>query len=116
MTRADAIARARQTLGSGEFLAELDRRVAYPTESQNPERRDALRAYLEKELEPAFSRLDFTTRLIESPTGRNPYLLADYRENASAPTVLVYGHCDVVDGMVGEWRGTFGPRKRTTGG
>jgi acetylornithine deacetylase/succinyl-diaminopimelate desuccinylase-like protein len=116
MTRSDAIARARQTLSSGEFLAELDRRVAYPTESQNPERRDALRAYLEKELEPAFSRLDFTTRLIESPTGRNPYLLADYRENASAPTVLVYGHGDVVDGMVGEWRDNLDPWKTTTVG
>jgi hypothetical protein len=43
MSRADAIARARQQLHSGEFLAELDRRVAYQTESQNPERRDALR-------------------------------------------------------------------------
>jgi hypothetical protein len=35
MTRADAIAQARQQLHSGEFLAELDRRVAYRTESQN---------------------------------------------------------------------------------
>src|SRR6266849_10512255 len=42
MTRADAIARARQHLHSGGILAELDRRVAYPTESQNPERREAL--------------------------------------------------------------------------
>ena len=52
MTRAEAIDRARQTLHSGEFLAELDRRVAYPTESQNPNRRDTLRAYLEQELQP----------------------------------------------------------------
>src|ERR1700688_3155480 len=46
MTRADAIAGARQQLHSGEFLGELGRRVAYRTESQNPERRDVLRAYL----------------------------------------------------------------------
>jgi len=72
MTRADAIARARQHLHSGGFLAELDRRVAYPTESQNSERREALRAYLEQELQPAFSQLDFATRLIESPTGKTP--------------------------------------------
>jgi acetylornithine deacetylase/succinyl-diaminopimelate desuccinylase-like protein len=116
MSRIDAIDRARQTLRSGEFLAELDRRVAYPTESQNPERRDALRGYLEKELEPAFAKLDFSTRLIESPTGRNPYLLAEYREAASAPTVLVYGHGDVVDGMVGEWRDNLDPWKTTTVG
>jgi acetylornithine deacetylase/succinyl-diaminopimelate desuccinylase-like protein len=116
MTRADAIARAHQHLHSGEFLAELDRRVAYPTESQNPERRGALRAYLEEELTPAFSRLDFSTRLIESPTGKNPYLFAEYRESATAPTVLMYGHGDVVDGMVGEWRDNLDPWRTTTSG
>src|SRR6202521_2331613 len=116
MTRTDAIARARQYLHSGEFLAELDRRVAYPTESQNPERADALRAYLEEELTPAFSQLDFSTRLIESTTGKNPYLFAEYRESATAPTVLMYGHGDVVDGMVGEWRDNLDPWRTTTSG
>src|SRR5229473_5932791 len=116
MTRTDAIARARQHLHSGDFLAELDRRVAYPTESQNPERSDTLRAYLEDELTPAFSRLDFSTRLIESPTGGNPYLFAEYRESATAPTVLMYGHGDVVDGMVGEWRDNLDPWRTTVVG
>jgi acetylornithine deacetylase/succinyl-diaminopimelate desuccinylase-like protein len=116
MTRADAIARAHRHLHSGEFLTELNRRVAYPTESQNPERRGALRAYLEEELTPAFSQLDFSTRLIESPTGKNPYLLAEYRERATAPTVLMYGHGDVVDGMVGEWRDNLDPWRTTISG
>src|SRR5205823_15122508 len=101
MTRADAIDRARQHFQSGEFLKILDRRVAYRTESQNPRGRDALRAYLEDELTPALSALDFATRLVESPSGKGPYLLADYREDASLPTVLTYGHGDVVDGMDG---------------
>jgi acetylornithine deacetylase/succinyl-diaminopimelate desuccinylase-like protein len=116
MTRTDAIARAHQYLHSGEFLHELDQRVAYPTESQNPGREGELRAYLDKELQPAFSQLGFSTRLIESPTSKNPYLLADYRENASAPTVLIYGHGDVVDGMVGEWRDNLDPWHTTTVG
>ena len=116
MTRTDAIARARQQLHSGEFLAELDRRVAYQTESQNPERRDALRAYLVDELTPAFAQLDFSTRLIESPSGKNPYLLADYRESSSASTVLMYGHGDVVEGMAGEWRDNLNPWRTTTAG
>ncbi len=116
MTRTDAIARAQDYLHSGEFLRELDRRVAYPTESQNPERRDCLRGYLEQELQPAFAQLDFSTRLIESPSGKHPYLLAEYRENASAPTVLMYGHGDVVDGMVGEWRDNLDPWRTTTSG
>src|ERR1700737_2354530 len=116
MTRTDAIDRARQYLHSGEFLAELDRRVAYPTESLNPERRDALRAYLVDELKPSFSQIDFSTKLIESPTGKNPYLLAEYRENSAAPTVLMYGHGDVVDGMVGEWRNDLNPWQTTSVG
>jgi acetylornithine deacetylase/succinyl-diaminopimelate desuccinylase-like protein len=116
MTRTDAIARGRQHLQSGEFLTQLERRVAYRTESQNPERRDALRAYLTDELQPAFAELDFSTRLIESPTGRGPYLFAEYRESASLPTLLTYGHGDVVDGMVGEWRDNLDPWRTTIAG
>jgi acetylornithine deacetylase/succinyl-diaminopimelate desuccinylase-like protein len=109
MTRAAAIARAHDILHSGEFLRELDRRVSYQTESQNPEKQDALRAYLTEDLQPAFSQLDFSTRLIETPSGKHPYLLAEYRESGLAPTVLMYGHGDVVDGMVGDWRDNLDP-------
>jgi acetylornithine deacetylase/succinyl-diaminopimelate desuccinylase-like protein len=116
VTRAAAIDRVSQHFHSGEFMAELGRRVAYPTESQNAGRQDVLRAYLEAELQPAFSEIGFTTRLIESPDGKHPYLLADYKESASAPTVLTYGHGDVVDGMVGEWRDNLDPWKLTPKG
>jgi acetylornithine deacetylase/succinyl-diaminopimelate desuccinylase-like protein len=112
MSRDDAISRVRQHFQSGGFLAELDRRVAFPTESQNAERAPVLRAYLEEELRPAFSQLGFATRLIEAP-GKGPYLLAQYHENASAPTVLMYGHGDVVDGMVGEWKNDLDPWRAT---
>ena len=116
MTRADAIARAREHLHSGAFLGELGRRVAYRTESQNPGSGEALRAYLVDDLQPAFAELGFSTRLIESPTGKGPYLLADYREHASLPTVLTYGHGDVVEGMSGEWRDNLDPWQITTRG
>jgi acetylornithine deacetylase/succinyl-diaminopimelate desuccinylase-like protein len=109
MNRAEAISRACQHLHTGGFLTELDRRVAYPTESQNPDRGEVLRAYLEQELLPAFSELGFSGRLIESPAGKAPYLLAEYREGPSAPTVLMYGHGDVVDGMASEWRDNLDP-------
>ncbi len=59
---------------------------------------------------------DFTTRLIESPSGKGPYLLAEYKESSSAPTILMYGHGDVVDGMVGEWRDNLDPWRTTTVG
>jgi acetylornithine deacetylase/succinyl-diaminopimelate desuccinylase-like protein len=113
MTRTDAVVRAHQMIHSGEFLAELSRRVAYQTESQNPDKHGTLRAYLTEELQPAFKSIDFSTRLIESPAGKGPYLLAEYRESASAPTVLIYGHGDVVDGMAGEWRDNLDPWRTT---
>jgi len=115
-TRADAIESAREQLRSGAFLGELNRRVGYRTESQNSGSGPALRAYLVEDLQPAFAALDFSTRLIESPTGRGPYLLADYHEDSSLPTLLTYGHGDVVDGMVGEWRDNLDPWQTTTKG
>jgi len=116
MTRTDAIARARAQVQSGAFLRELERRVGYRTESQNAERAGELRAYLEDELKPAFVELDFESRLIDSPSGKSPFLFAEHRENASAPTLLMYGHGDVVDGMAGEWRDGLDPWRTTTVG
>jgi acetylornithine deacetylase/succinyl-diaminopimelate desuccinylase-like protein len=113
MSRDEAISRVRQHYGSGGFLAELDRRVGFRTESQSGAQAAALRAYLEDELRPAFSELGFASRLIESPSGKGPYLLAQAFENPSAPTVLMYGHGDVVDGMVGEWKNDLDPWRAT---
>ncbi|WP_315831320.1 M20 family metallopeptidase [Bradyrhizobium prioriisuperbiae] len=113
MTRADAIDRVRKHLHSGGFLAELNRRVAYKTVSQSTEHAVDLQAYLDRELQPSFAELGFTSKLIASPTGRGPYLLAEYREDASRPTVLMYGHGDVVEGMVGRWRDNLDPWRAT---
>jgi acetylornithine deacetylase/succinyl-diaminopimelate desuccinylase-like protein len=115
-TRADAISNAREHLRSGAFLGELGRRVGYRTESQNPGSGPALRAYLEENLRPAFAELGFATWMIESPTGKGPYLLANYHEDDALPTVLTYGHGDVVDGMEGEWRDHLDPWQVTTKG
>jgi acetylornithine deacetylase/succinyl-diaminopimelate desuccinylase-like protein len=111
--RAEAIANAHHMIASGEFLQTLARRVAYRTESQNTGRAEELRAYLEKEMRPALAELDFESRLVESPSGKSPFLVADHREGTSLPTVLIYGHGDVVDGMTGEWRGNLDPWKTT---
>ena len=45
MSRDDAIGRVRQHFQSGGFLADLDRRVSFPTESQSGKQAVALRAY-----------------------------------------------------------------------
>src|ERR1700760_2106497 len=116
MTRQDAVANARGLVESGEFLRELEKRVAYKTESQNAERGPELRAYLEEEMTPALAALDFTSKIVDSPSGKSPFLIADHHESADAPTVLIYGHGDVVDGMVGEWRGGLDPWRTTQAG
>ena len=48
--RVDAIGRAETCFDSGDFRRTLARRIALPTESQNPERADVLRQYLETEV------------------------------------------------------------------
>ena len=112
--RLDAIANVLRQFSSGEFLQTLGRRVAYQTESQSAGREAELRAYLEKEMRTAFTELDFESRLVESPSGKSPFLVAEHHESDALPTVLIYGHGDVVDGMVGEWRGGLDPWKVTT--
>ncbi len=116
MTRIDAIARVNAQFTSGDFLATLDRMVGYKTESQSDKRADDLRAYLEQELTPTFTALGFTTDIIPSPSGRGPHLLATYHESDDLPTVLMYGHGDVVPGMEGEWRDGLDPWRCTSVG
>ena len=50
MSRTAAIARAYAYFDEGAFLADLSRRVAIPSSSQEPERTAALQAYLDDEM------------------------------------------------------------------
>ncbi len=109
MSRTEAIDRVREHFRSGAFLAELGRRVAYKTDSQTPGNREVLRSYLVDELQPTFAELGFSTQLIDAPGQKGPALIACYEEDASKPTVLMYGHGDVVPGMEGQWRDGLDP-------
>ena len=66
-TRTDAIARAHAHFDDGDFIDALRRRVAIPSTSQEPERAEALRAYLRDEMEPALTPLGFKCRIFENP-------------------------------------------------
>jgi acetylornithine deacetylase/succinyl-diaminopimelate desuccinylase-like protein len=112
MTRDLAIANAAATL-STTFREDLARRVARKTESQNPNRTDDLRAYITDEIIPAVSALGFTTRLIDA-TG--PFLIATRHEAEDLPTVLLYGHGDVVLGDEPGWRAGLDPWTLTVDG
>ena len=75
MTRDAAIARAEAYFDTGRFRQDLARRVAMPTESQNPERASVLVSYLEDEMKPALEQLGFRCRTLE--VGRWPFLFAE---------------------------------------
>ncbi len=108
MSRAGAIARAQAYFDDGGFVADLGRRVAFPSTSQEPERAGALRAYLDDEIVPALTRLGFTCRILDNPHGP-PALVAERIENPDFVTVLVYGHGDTIAGQDALWRAGLEP-------
>jgi acetylornithine deacetylase/succinyl-diaminopimelate desuccinylase-like protein len=111
MTRAAAIARAETAFDSGAFRDILARRVAIPTESQNPERAADLARYLTDEMVPDFERMGFSWRILDNPKGKGPFLVAERIEDPSLVTVLGYGHGDVIRGMDADWAEGLSPWK-----
>jgi acetylornithine deacetylase/succinyl-diaminopimelate desuccinylase-like protein len=115
MSRANAINRAEAYFDDGGFLADLTRRVAIPSSSQEPERAAALRAYLDNEIVPTLAPLGFTCRVLDNPQGP-PVMVAERMENPALVTVLVYGHGDTVRGQDDEWRSGLKPWEVTVEG
>lgn len=109
MSRQAAIQRAAAEFDSGSFQQVLRQRIARPTESQNPARSAELLAYLTEDLEPALKAMGFACRLIEHPKAKAPFLFAERLESPDLPTVLGYGHGDVIRGLESEWREGVSP-------
>ena len=109
MTRNAAIAHAEQYFDSRAFHADLARRVAIATESQNPDRGAELNAYLADELTPALTAMGFACTVYPSPVGKSPFLIASRIEDAALPTVMSYGHGDVIRGLEPQWRAGLNP-------
>lgn len=109
MSRHAAIARAERYFDSGAFKADLARRVAIATESQNPARAAELEAYVAAEMRPAFEAMGFACRILTHPKAGAPFLYAERHEGDGLPTVLGYGHGDVIRGFEGRWRDDVAP-------
>ena len=117
MTRSVAIARAVDYFDAGDFLADLARRVGFRTESGLAARRPDLFAYLDQEMVPAAHRLGATARVLDNPrAGGGPLLIAHRQEGAGLPTVLTYGHADVVLAEPHRWRAGLDPWQVTVEG
>jgi acetylornithine deacetylase/succinyl-diaminopimelate desuccinylase-like protein len=114
MPRATAINRAleyydRADRGYFNALAEL---CAIPTESQNATRLPEMQQYLDEAIIPRLEALGYSCKVYDNPvTGCGPVLLGTRLERADLPTILCYGHGDVVLGMEGRWQANRDPWK-----
>ena len=109
MSRDAAIKSARRHFDDGHFRQDLARRIAFKTESQNPERAPELAAYLQDEMKPSLERLGFTCRILREDSANAPFLLAERMEETSLPTILGYGHGDVIRGQDQAWAEGLSP-------
>jgi len=110
VTRDAALAAARDHFDRGGFVRDLARRVAIRSESQNPDAGPHLQAYLADELAPTLAALDFVSTIHPNPDGTHgPLLIARRHEGDALPTVLMYGHGDVVRGQDKSWTRGAGP-------
>ncbi len=105
-----ALEAARAHFDRGDFARDLARRVALRTESQDPASGPRLRAYLADELLPSLQALGFDGRVHDNPVpGAGPLLVARRHEDDTRPTVLMYGHGDVIRGQDSAWTRGAGP-------
>lgn len=110
MTRESAVSRATRHFDEGRFIEDLARRVAIRTESQVPASRPYMDVYLKQEIAPVFERMGFKVDILPNPVeGVGPILLAERIEDPALPTVLSYGHGDVIRGLDEQWREGLSP-------
>lgn len=94
----------------GQFQTELAKLVEIPSESQDPRGAPHLHRYLTEAMQPLLTGLGFTCEIFDNPTGMaGPLMIAERIEDASLPTVLSYGHGDVVRGQEDQWREGLDP-------
>ncbi|WP_270938189.1 M20/M25/M40 family metallo-hydrolase [Falsiroseomonas oryzae] len=117
MSRNAAIARAQRGFDDGDYLAKLRRLVAVPTESQLDGSLPALTRYCAETLPELMQGMGFATSVLANPReGRGPVFVATRIEDPALPTVLVYGHGDVVRGLAPKWSDGLDPWQVTVRG
>ncbi|WP_375690062.1 M20 family metallopeptidase [Pseudooceanicola sp. LIPI14-2-Ac024] len=110
MTRDAALDTVTDYFDAGTFQSDLAELVSFRTESQNPASAPELRRYLEEAMLPRLTRLGFACEIVENPDPEGgPLLIGERREGDDPPTVLTYGHGDVIRGQEGMWRDGLDP-------
>ncbi len=103
-SRSNAIENVCEQFDNGAFFALLQSSVAYPTQSQEAASLPELYRYLKEFITPHVERLGFSVQIHENPVaGRGPLMIATRIEDPQLPTLLSYGHGDVVRGYDAQW-------------
>ena len=110
MSRNEAISRIESYFDNGTFKTDLARRVAIRTESPIPKSRPQLYRYLIDEISPYLEAMGFNCEVFDNPSNDGgPFLVARRYESGNVPTVMTYGHGDVVRGYDEQWREGLNP-------
>jgi acetylornithine deacetylase/succinyl-diaminopimelate desuccinylase-like protein len=117
VSRSACLAAVDAYFDSGRFAADLRARVACRTESDTGSAPPALPAYLREQIAAPLAQLGFASAIVPNPVaGGGPFLLARRVEAEGLPTLLTYGHGDVVSGQAGAWRAGLDPWELTVEG
>jgi len=111
MSRDAAIARAADYFDSGGFQGPTSPAgVAIPTESQKSRARGRARALcrIRDEAGARGTRLRLAG-CCATPKARGPFLVGERHEGAGLPTILAYGHGDVIRGLEAGWKPGLSP-------
>ncbi|MFL4473425.1 M20 family metallopeptidase [Paeniglutamicibacter sp. MACA_103] len=102
--RNELLKKAASFVDDGGFFTELAALVGHRTVSTNSADRLELNSYLSDKIAPRLEKLGFETMIHpEWNGGANSFLIGRRIENPELPTMLCYGHADVVDGHEGQW-------------
>lgn len=116
-TRAQAIAAATAHFDDGHYFHELQRRIARRTESDTGQAPAALTDYLADDIVPTLQAMGFDCQILPNLVAHaGPFLIARRVEGEHLPTVLTYGHGDVVSGQDASWRAGLSPWSLTVEG
>ncbi len=118
MSRKDAVKQATDFFEDGKLQSELAALVAYRSESQNPDQAAVLEQYLSEAIQPRLTAMGFECKIYDNPSDASggPFLLGTRIEDPDLPTVLTYGHGDVVWGQDSQWRDGLSPFELTEEG
>lgn len=110
MTRAATLDIAARYFDTGQFARDLGDLVSYQTESQIPDQAAELLRYLDAALIPCLSARGFACTIHPNPASHaGPILIAERIEDAALPTILTYGHGDVIRAQTEGWRDGLHP-------